>query len=87
MSRSRFFARDLRRGLLSVALLAGAVRSRAEGEVPPPPRREATPAEQAALRGAQWLVARRSRELVEPFRPHRGALAVFLWHSYNINAL
>jgi DNA-3-methyladenine glycosylase II len=30
---------------------------------------------------------KRTRDLVEPFRPHRGALAVFLWHSYNINAL
>jgi len=28
-----------------------------------------------------------TRALAEPFRPHRGALAVFLWHSYNINAL
>jgi DNA-3-methyladenine glycosylase II len=30
---------------------------------------------------------KRTRELVEPWRPHRGALAVFLWHHYNINAL
>ena len=30
---------------------------------------------------------KRSRDLAEPWRPHRGALAVFLWHSYNINAL
>lgn len=30
---------------------------------------------------------RRTRELAEPWRPHRGALAVFLWHSYNIAAL
>ena len=30
---------------------------------------------------------KRTRELAEPWRPHRGALAVFLWHSYNINAL
>ena len=28
-----------------------------------------------------------ARALAEPFRPHRGALVVFLWHSYNINAL
>jgi DNA-3-methyladenine glycosylase II len=30
---------------------------------------------------------KRARELVELHRPHRGALAVFLWHHYNINAL
>ncbi len=30
---------------------------------------------------------KRTRELAEPWRPHRGALAVFLWHSYNIAAL
>jgi DNA-3-methyladenine glycosylase II len=30
---------------------------------------------------------KRTRELVEPWRPHRGALAVFLWHHYNIIAL
>ena len=28
-----------------------------------------------------------TRSLAEPWRPHRGALAVFLWHSYNITAL
>lgn len=28
-----------------------------------------------------------TRELAEPWRPHRGALAVFLWHHYNIDAL
>lgn len=28
-----------------------------------------------------------TRALAEPWRPHRGALAVFLWHHYNINAL
>jgi DNA-3-methyladenine glycosylase II len=28
-----------------------------------------------------------ARELAEPFRPHRGALAIFLWHHYNIAAL
>ena len=30
---------------------------------------------------------KRTRDLAEPWRPHRGALAVFLWHSYNIHAL
>jgi DNA-3-methyladenine glycosylase II len=30
---------------------------------------------------------KRSRELAEPWRPHRGALAVFLWHHYSIIAL
>ena len=30
---------------------------------------------------------KRSRELAEPWRPHRGALSVFLWHQYNIVAL
>jgi len=30
---------------------------------------------------------KRSRELAEPWRPHRGALAVFLWHHYSIVAL
>ena len=30
---------------------------------------------------------KRTRDLVAPWRPHRGALAVFLWHSYTINAL
>ena len=30
---------------------------------------------------------KRTRDLAEPWRPHRGALAVFLWHSYTINAL
>ncbi len=30
---------------------------------------------------------KRARELAEPWRPHRGALAVFLWHHYNIVAL
>ena len=30
---------------------------------------------------------KRTRELAEPHRPHRGALSVFLWHHYNINAL
>ena len=28
-----------------------------------------------------------TRELAEPWRPHRGALAVFLWHHYTIVAL
>lgn len=27
---------------------------------------------------------KRTRDLAEPWRPHRGALAVFLWHSYTI---
>ncbi|KAB7644905.1 DNA-3-methyladenine glycosylase family protein [Polymorphobacter fuscus] len=30
---------------------------------------------------------KRTRELAEPWRPNRGALAVFLWHHYNIDAL
>ena len=30
---------------------------------------------------------KRTRDLAEPWRPHRGALAVFLWHHYNIVAL
>ena len=30
---------------------------------------------------------KRSRDLAEPWRPHRSALAVFLWHSYTIDAL
>ena len=30
---------------------------------------------------------KRSREIAEVWRPHRGALAVFLWHHYNIDAL
>lgn len=30
---------------------------------------------------------KRTRELAEPWRPHRGALSVFLWHHYNIDAL
>ncbi len=30
---------------------------------------------------------KRAREIAEPWRPHRGALAVFLWHHYNIVAL
>jgi DNA-3-methyladenine glycosylase II len=30
---------------------------------------------------------RATRELAEPWRPHRGAMAVFLWHHYNIAAL
>jgi DNA-3-methyladenine glycosylase II len=28
-----------------------------------------------------------TRLLAEPFRPHRGALAIMCWHSYNITAL
>ncbi len=28
-----------------------------------------------------------TRALAEPFRPHRGALAVFCWHHYNIIAI
>jgi DNA-3-methyladenine glycosylase II len=28
-----------------------------------------------------------TRELAEGWRPHRGAIAVFLWHHYNIVAL
>jgi len=30
---------------------------------------------------------KQTRALAEPFAPHRGALAVFLWHSYTIDAL
>ncbi len=30
---------------------------------------------------------KQTRDLAEPFRPHRGALAIFLWHHYNIQAL
>ena len=30
---------------------------------------------------------KRTREIAEPWRPHRGALAVFLWHHYTIDAL
>lgn len=30
---------------------------------------------------------KRARQLAEPMRPHRGALAIFLWHNYNIVAL
>jgi DNA-3-methyladenine glycosylase II len=30
---------------------------------------------------------KQTRLLAEPWRPHRGALAVFLWHHYNIVAL
>lgn len=30
---------------------------------------------------------KRTRELAEPWRPHRGALAVFLWHHYSIVAI
>lgn len=30
---------------------------------------------------------KQTRDLAEPWRPHRGALAVFLWHSYTIDAL
>lgn len=30
---------------------------------------------------------KRTRQLAEPMRPHRGALAIFLWHNYNIVAL
>ena len=30
---------------------------------------------------------KRTRELAEGWRPHRGAMAVFLWHHYNIVAL
>ncbi|MBC7504472.1 MAG: DNA-3-methyladenine glycosylase 2 family protein [Sandarakinorhabdus sp.] len=30
---------------------------------------------------------KRTRELAASWRPHRGALAVFLWHHYNIDAL
>ena len=30
---------------------------------------------------------KRARSLVEPMRPHRGALSIFLWHNYNIVAL
>jgi DNA-3-methyladenine glycosylase II len=30
---------------------------------------------------------KRTREIAAPWRPHRGALAVFLWHHYNIDAL
>jgi DNA-3-methyladenine glycosylase II len=28
-----------------------------------------------------------TRSLAEPWRPHRGALAIFLWHHYSIDAL
>jgi DNA-3-methyladenine glycosylase II len=27
------------------------------------------------------------RDIAEPFRPHRGALAIFSWHNYKIEAL
>lgn len=30
---------------------------------------------------------KRARILAEPMRPHRGALAILLWHNYNIVAL
>lgn len=30
---------------------------------------------------------KRARQLAEPMRPHRGALAILLWHNYNIVAL
>ncbi|WP_353218189.1 DNA-3-methyladenine glycosylase 2 family protein [Sandarakinorhabdus sp.] len=30
---------------------------------------------------------KRTRALVEPMRPHRGALSILLWHNYNIVAL
>ena len=30
---------------------------------------------------------KRARLLAEPMRPHRGALAILLWHNYNIVAL
>ncbi|MEY2885136.1 MAG: hypothetical protein RL490_2860 [Pseudomonadota bacterium] len=30
---------------------------------------------------------KRTRELAEAWRPHRGAAAIFLWHHYNIVAL
>lgn len=30
---------------------------------------------------------REARRLVEPMRPHRGALAILLWHGYNVAAL
>jgi DNA-3-methyladenine glycosylase II len=30
---------------------------------------------------------RETRRLAEPFRPHRGALAIFCWHSYNSSTL
>lgn len=30
---------------------------------------------------------RAARSLAEPFRPHRGALAIFCWHSYNSSTL
>jgi DNA-3-methyladenine glycosylase II len=30
---------------------------------------------------------KRARQLAEPMRPHRGALAILLWHNYNIAAL
>jgi DNA-3-methyladenine glycosylase II len=30
---------------------------------------------------------KRARALVEPMRPHRGALSILLWHNYNIVAL
>ena len=29
---------------------------------------------------------KRARSLAEPMRPHRGALAIFLWHAYSITA-
>jgi DNA-3-methyladenine glycosylase II len=28
-----------------------------------------------------------TRELAEPWRPHRGAAAIFAWHEYNITAI
>jgi DNA-3-methyladenine glycosylase II len=30
---------------------------------------------------------RAARAMVEPMRPHRGALAILLWHGYNVTAL
>lgn len=30
---------------------------------------------------------KRARALVEPMRPHRGALSILLWHNYNVVAL
>ena len=46
---------------------------------------------QAALHRLLALPARPSekeaRAIAEPWRPHRGAMAVFAWHCYNIEAL
>ena len=30
---------------------------------------------------------KQTREIAEPWRPHRGAMAIFAWHHYNIQAI